>query len=156
MLLMRTANSFTAKCDREMDTQHLNAFGIPTIQTSAFTPSTKTWKGSKTDPKRLQAEQGGIGAKKVQKKSKENRTCIARCEVASKRNEKMMLLDSGTSSHMVKDKPWLAQSKQCNIQVSLGFDSRTVTGHREIHNVVWSTENVETEYLSAIHCTEKI
>lgn len=88
--------------------------------------------------------------------TEENRSCVARAAAAVEDTSDEMLLDSDTS-HMIKNKSQLTDSKKCNFRLVLGDDSRITASHREVRKMAWSTTDVDTEVaLSDTLCSKEL
>lgn len=82
---------------------------------------------------------------------------MARAAIAVEDTSDEMLLDSGTTSHMIKNKSQFTDSKRCNVQIALGDDSKITASHKGVRKMTWSTKDGDIEVsLSNTLCSKEL
>lgn len=80
----------------------------------------------------------GKGKKKTKKSGE--RSAVAR---PSKKGPDMMLVDSGTSAHMTSRSDRVISKEHCDVDISLGDNSKVHSSHKGIRKVMWHTQEGE-------------
>lgn len=86
------------------------------------------------------------------KKIKKSRAAIARAMLSTLKHSSVMMLDSGTTTHMTNAIETIHDVSKCNVPISLGDDSEIQATHRGTRTVTWASKNGETD----VHLSETL
>lgn len=80
-------------------------------------------------------------------KPKKKRAAVAKAILSRPSRKELMMLDSGTTTHMTNDVDALDSKHACDVPISLGDDSEITATQRGTTTVNWKSQDGETEVL---------
>ena len=90
-------------------------------------------------------EKAAPANEKRDKSKKKKRAAVAKALVSKSSLPRVMMLDSGTTTHMTNDVETLQNTALCEVPISLGDDSKIVANYRGSRVVTWQSQDGVTE-----------